>query len=47
MKKKIAHICPIMCAELLSGEFNCLDKGKIGTLWTPGYVDKFEAESGN
>jgi len=35
------HICPIMCAELLSGEnFSvALREGKIGTLWTPDHVD--------
>ena len=35
-----AHVCPITCAELLSGEILiALREGKIGTLWTPGYVD--------
>jgi hypothetical protein len=35
-----AHVCPITCAELLSGEiFVALKEGKIGTLWTPSYVD--------
>ena len=35
-----AHVCPITCAELLSGEiFVALKEGKIGTLWTPDQVD--------
>ena len=38
-KKKVHMFYPITCVELLSEKFNCLDEGKIGTLWTPGYVD--------
>jgi hypothetical protein len=36
-----AHVCPITCAELLSGEkfLIALKEGKIGTLWTPDHVD--------
>jgi hypothetical protein len=35
-----AHVCPITCAELLSGEILiALREGKIGTLWTPDQVD--------
>ena len=36
-----AHVYPITCAELLSGEnFSvALKEGKIGTLWTPDHVD--------
>jgi hypothetical protein len=36
----VTHVCPITCAELLSGEiFVALKEGKIGTLLTPGYMD--------
>ena len=35
-----AYIYPITCVELLSEEFNASKEGKIGILWTPGYVDK-------
>ena len=39
-EEEVAHICLIMCAELLSEEILiALKEGKIGTLWTPGYVD--------
>ena len=35
-----AHVYPITCAELLSGDFLlALREGKIGTLWTPDQVD--------
>ena len=35
-----SYVCPITCAELLSRKFSvALKEGKIGTLWTPGYVD--------
>jgi hypothetical protein len=38
-----AHVCPITCAELLSGGILfflvALMEGKIGTLWTPDHVD--------
>jgi len=36
-----AHVYPITCAELLSGEnvSVALKEGKIGTLWTPDHVD--------
>ena len=34
-----AHVYPVTCAELLNGKFKALMEGKIGTLWTPGYVD--------
>ena len=38
-EEESAHVYPITCAELLSGECNALMEGKIRTLWTPGYVD--------
>jgi hypothetical protein len=39
-EEEITHICPITCAELLSGDFLvALKKGKIGTLWTPNQLD--------
>jgi len=35
-----AHVYPITCVELLSGEiWIALREGKIGTLWTPDQVD--------
>jgi hypothetical protein len=35
-----AHVYPITCVELLSGEiWIALREGKIGTLWTPDHVD--------
>ena len=34
-----AYVYPITCAELLNGKCIASMKGKIGTLWTPGYVD--------
>jgi len=35
-----AHVYPITCAELLSGEMLiALKEGKIGILWTPDHVD--------
>jgi hypothetical protein len=35
-----AHVCPITCAELLSGEILiALREGKIGIIWTPDHVD--------
>ena len=34
-----AHVYPITCAELLWRNFNCLEQGKIGILWTPNHVD--------
>ena len=34
-----AYVYPITCAELLNGNLIVLMEGKIGTLWTPGYVD--------
>jgi len=41
-EEDVTHICPIMCAELLSGGILfliALKEGKIGTLWTPDHVD--------
>jgi hypothetical protein len=39
-EEEIAHVCPITCAELLSGEMLiALKEGKIGILWTPSHVD--------
>jgi hypothetical protein len=39
-EEKDSHVCPITCAELLSGEILiALREGKIGTLWTPDNVD--------
>jgi hypothetical protein len=39
-EEEVAHICLIMCAELLSEEILiALKEGKIGTLWTPDHVD--------
>jgi hypothetical protein len=35
-----AHVYPIICAELLSGDcLLALREGKIKTLWTPDQVD--------
>ena len=35
-----AHVCPITCAELLSGEnFNCLEGRQNWVLWTPDHMD--------
>jgi hypothetical protein len=39
-EEKGAHVYPITCAELLSGEMLiALKEGKIGILWTPDHVD--------
>ena len=39
-EEHVTHVCPIICAELLSGEiYVALKEGKIGTLWTPNQVD--------
>jgi len=39
-EEEIAHVYPITCAELLSGEnLIALREGKIGILWTPDHVD--------
>jgi len=35
-----SYVCLITCAELLNKDIlMALKEGKIGTLWTPGYVD--------
>ena len=35
-EEEVAHICPIMCAKLFSGEILiALREVKIRTLWTP------------
>ena len=34
-----AHVYPITCAELLSGNLIALMEGKIRTLQTPNHVD--------
>ena len=36
-----------MCWTVKVENLNALMEGKIGTLWTPGYVDKFVVESEN
>jgi len=39
-EEHVTHVCPIICAELLSGEiYVALKEGKIGTLWTPDHMD--------
>ena len=39
-EEEITHVCPIMCAELISGVMIiALREGKIGTLRTPDHVD--------
>jgi hypothetical protein len=38
-EEEVAHIYPIICAELMGRILIALKKGKIGTLWTPDQVD--------
>jgi len=39
-EEEVTHVCPIMCVELLGGNFSvALREGKIGTLWRPDHVD--------
>jgi hypothetical protein len=47
-EEEVAHICPIMCAELFSGEnFNCLEgRHNWDTLDTRSW-GRFEVESEN